>query len=169
MGCGSSSQAAPPAASSPVGPAVGDLKTLVEMRSQCAGLAKAWPAGGDPVRWPGVTVKGNSKVTALSLSGVDLSGGVPPALLQLKNLDRLELRECRLRSLPPELWRLEKLGRVELSGNQIAQVPPEVTSARALRVLDLRGNPIGESSKKLQIALDDAKVQLSVDPDVKFA
>ena len=68
-----------------------------------------------------------------------------------------------------ELWRLEKLGRVELSGNQIAQVPPEVTSARALRVLDLRGNPIGESSKKLQIALDDAKVQLSVDPHVKFA
>lgn len=169
MGCGSSSQAAPLAASSPVGPAVGDLKTLVEMRSQCAGLAKAWHAGGDPVRWPGVTVKGNSKVTALSLSGVDLSGGVPPALLQLKNLDRLELRECRLRSLPPELWRLEKLGRVELSGNQIAQVPPEVTSARALRVLDLRGNPIGESSKKLQIALDDAKVQLSVDPHVKFA
>ena len=67
---------------------------------------------------------------------------LPPEILKLQNLNRLELPRNRLTQFPIELARLPYLQEVNLARNQIDTIPPGIGQFPALRSLDLGHNSL---------------------------
>ena len=87
-----------------------------------------WLSGRPLDEWHGVTTDGGGRVTALDLTGNQLTGEIPPELGGLSNLTTLVLQGNRLTgAIPPELASLSNLEELLLNGNRLTgEIPPEL-------------------------------------------
>ena len=93
--------------------------------------------------WHGVVTDASGRVQRLDLSDNGLTGGIPPELGNLANLEELDLRDNGLTGqIPPELGSLVSLRQLDLGSNDglTGEIPPELGSLASLRQLDLGSN-----------------------------
>ena len=74
---------------------------------------------------------------------------IPPRVLQMTELVRLDLGSNYLESLPPEISNFTKLEQLWVNNNPLQAVPAEIEHCRGLKVLDLRGTVITNLPKEL--------------------
>ena len=93
--------------------------------------------------WSRVTVQ-SGELVHLNLSGLRLTGSIPPELGQLTNLELLELRVNQLSGgIPPELGQLANLEILSLSENELTgSIPPELGQLTNLESLVLHENQL---------------------------
>ena len=101
-----------------------------------------WLSAAPLSEWYGVGTDESGRVTRLSLYSNGLSGGIPPELGQLTNLQELWLGDNELSGeIPPELGGLVDLHWLELEDNQLSgEIPPELGALTNLQWLDLARN-----------------------------
>ena len=119
-----------------------DCTLLLEAQSMLAGdAALDWHRFMPIMQWQGVKLH-RARVARLDLTGVGLSGSIPPALGNLSQLVSLRLADNVLTGpIPPELGRLEHLEELLLRGNRLSgEVPLELAELSNLSVLRLAGN-----------------------------
>ena len=124
-----------------------DCEALLAMRESLAGAAAAldWKRSRPIAAWRGVTIgnaAGGARVVGLNLTGVGLTGRIPPQLGELEQLVSLRLHDNALSgSIPPDLGTLENLEELWLRGNRLSgEVPSELASLANLSLLRLTGN-----------------------------
>ncbi|XP_052183585.1 probable inactive receptor kinase At1g48480 [Diospyros lotus] len=122
-----------------------DKAALLALRSALGGRTLLWnTTENSPCRWSGVQCDaGNSRVTALRLPGVALSGQLPGgAVGNLTGLRTLSLRFNALAGrLPPDLTSCTELRNLYLQGNHFTGALPEfLFGLRSLVRLNLAGN-----------------------------
>lgn len=91
----------------------------------------------------------SKKTRALHLSGRSLTE-VPPAVLAMTDIVRLDLGGNEITALPAALAGLTRLEELWLNGNPIKTIPPSLQHCRALKVLDLRGTKVYELPRELR-------------------
>ena len=109
------------------------------------GDALNWSESTPLASWRGVTlIEAPARVGELDLTGVDLRGGIPPALGALSVLRVLRLSGAGLTGpVPPELGNLVHLRVLALDGNALTgAVPPELSRLENLTELRLEGNAL---------------------------
>ncbi|WP_299464824.1 leucine-rich repeat domain-containing protein [uncultured Microscilla sp.] len=94
-------------------------------------------------------MKHPEKVESLTLAWERLRT-FPKEILQMKNLQRLNLKNNQLHSLPAEIATLQKLERIDLSNNKFKTLPIGVDKLPKLERLQLMRNPI---PKELRAAI----------------
>ena len=94
--------------------------------------------------WHGIWTDSNGRVTHLILSDNQLSGGIPPELGDLTNLEWLGLSFNQLSGgIPPELGNLTNLEGLDLWDNQLSGgIPPELGDLTNLQSLNLWDNQL---------------------------
>ena len=123
-----------------------DCETLLAARDALAGNAALdWKRARPIAAWQGVAVgeaPGGIRVVGLDLTGLGLSGRLPPALGALDGLVSLRLGDNRLNgSIPPELGKLAHLRELQLANNRLSGgIPPELGRPFGLSLLRLAGN-----------------------------
>ena len=92
--------------------------------------------------WYGVETDDEERVIGLELNNNNLTGEIPPELVNLTHLKVLHLRFNSLSgAVPRELAHLSGLESLDLIGNKLSgRIPPEFGRLQNLRQLDLRGN-----------------------------
>ncbi|XP_040385076.1 receptor protein-tyrosine kinase CEPR2-like [Oryza brachyantha] len=121
------------------------IQALLELK---AGLAdplnnlQTWTNATSPCRFLGVRCdRSTGAVTELSLSSMNLSGRIPPAIGALAALTRLELDSNSLSgSVPPELGNCTRLRFLNLSCNGLTGELPDLSALAALDTLDVENN-----------------------------
>ena len=95
-------------------------------------------------QWSGVTTDTNGRVLLLILGNNALSGGLPPALGDLTNLQWLDLSANALSGeLPPALGDLTNLRLLNFSANDLSgTLPSSLGSLTDLQTLDLRNTQL---------------------------
>ena len=103
-----------------------------------------WLTNAPLGQWHGVTTDTNGRVTRLYLSSNQLSGGIPPQLGSLANLESLSLNINQLSGeIPAELGSLSNLRQLHLSGNQLSgEIPPWLSNLANLEYLSLNINQL---------------------------
>ena len=103
-----------------------EMEALMAISYALIGLT--WSRDVPMGRWQGITLNSKGLVTGLYLSGVQLSGEIPPEMGRLSNLRRLGLISDQLTGeIPPELGRLSNLRYLALFGNHLSgEIPPEL-------------------------------------------
>ena len=103
-----------------------------------------WLSDAPLSAWYGVTTDGSGRVTWLDLPKNGLSGGIPPELGRLTQLQWLRLWDNELSGgIPPELGGLTQLQRIRLGGNKLSgTIPPEMGGLTALQTLGLNSNQL---------------------------
>lgn len=93
-------------------------------------------------QWYGVTTDPDGSVTALDLTGNNLSGGLPSGLGDLSGLGSLQLSKNSLTGpIPAELASLANLNRLDLSENDLTgAIPADIGQLTGLVHLSLREN-----------------------------
>ncbi|MCY4558804.1 MAG: hypothetical protein OXF79_20980 [Chloroflexi bacterium] len=140
----SNGKAVPPALSNPG--LLKDCETLLGLRDTLAGnVALNWHDQEYIGRWQGVYVYdqvSEYRVQEIALTGLGLSGTVPPELGNLDELGRLELQSNKLTgSVPAELGDLKDLGTLGLGNNALTgSIPAELGSLPRLSWLNLGNN-----------------------------
>ncbi|RKZ36447.1 MAG: hypothetical protein DRQ49_04230 [Gammaproteobacteria bacterium] len=78
----------------------------------------------DKIKWRSVGYVQNehNQITELVLYRCGLKE-LPPEIVNLQNLTRLDLDSNQLSSLPPEIGNLQNLTELNLSGNQLSTLP----------------------------------------------
>ena len=123
-----------------------DCETLLAARDALAGnVTLDWKRARPIAAWQGVAVgeaPGGIRVVGLDLTGLGLSGRLPPALGALDGLVSLRLGDNRLTgSIPPELGKLAHLRELRLANNRLSGgIPPELGRPFGLSILRLAGN-----------------------------
>ena len=123
-----------------------DCNTLLAVRGVLAGNAALdWKRSRPISAWPGVIIgeaAGDARVVELDLTGLGLSGRIPPALDGLDQLMSLRLAGNRLTgSIPPELVKLAYLKELWLNDNELSgDIPSELAMLSNLSSLRLAGN-----------------------------
>ncbi len=105
----------------------GDCDTLLAIKAALAGTGSLnWSASTVLTSWDGVTVSGTPKrVTSLSLSSQGLTGTVPPALGNLREVKVLRLNGNQLTGkIPSKLGQLTVLTDVQIQANQLTGCVP---------------------------------------------
>ena len=94
--------------------------------------------------WYGVATDNNLYVSGLSLHRNNLTGTIPPEIVQLQKLRSLHLSENRLTgSIPPEIGQLGNLSYLNLFGNELTgEIPPELLQLHSLQNLHLGSNEL---------------------------
>ncbi|EES08296.1 receptor protein-tyrosine kinase CEPR2 [Sorghum bicolor] len=84
---------------------------------------------------------GSGTVTEISLSNMNLSGGISPSVGALHGLARLQLDSNSLSGpVPPELAKCTQLRFLNLSYNSLAGELPDLSALTALQALDVENN-----------------------------
>ena len=125
-----------------------DCKVLLAARTALAGDGAApllnWADSIPIAFWRGVTLgaEASTRVVAVDLSRMDLSGRIPPELGKLDGLRSLRLHRNRLGGpIPSELGALGNLRELALGMNALTgPVPPALGKLEQLRLLYLRRN-----------------------------
>ena len=105
-----------------------DCGTLLAARDSLAGTATLnWSADFPIADWNGVVVGGTpGRATELRLSGLGLTGQIPPELGDLPDLQLLDLRDNQLAGgIPTELGDLVNLQELYLDGNRLTGCVPD--------------------------------------------
>ena len=114
-----------------------------------------WGVLDDAGQWEGVTVQGSpgaqgDRVTRLSLTSLELTGGIPVELGQLTSLESLLLSDNQLTGgIPAELGQLANLKTLWLGGNQLTEIPTELGDLTNLMQLLLSDNQLTEIPTEL--------------------
>ncbi|KAL6658627.1 hypothetical protein ACP70R_004213 [Stipagrostis hirtigluma subsp. patula] len=105
---------------------------------------QTWTNATSPCRFLGVRCDDASgTVTAISLSNMNLSGGISPSVASLHGLTRLELDSNALSGpVPPELSGLTRLRFLNLSYNGLTGELPDLSPLTALDTLDVASNSL---------------------------
>ncbi|KAG8089439.1 hypothetical protein GUJ93_ZPchr0011g28186 [Zizania palustris] len=103
---------------------------------------QTWTNGNSPCRFVGVRCDAVAgMVTEISLSGMNLSGKISPAISGLPALTRLELDSNSLTgSVPPELSNCTQLRFLNLSCNGLTGELPDLSALAVLDTLDVANN-----------------------------
>eukprot|EP00850_Spirogloea_muscicola_P001430 SM000005S17227 [mRNA] locus=s5:932110:938046:+ [translate_table: standard] len=104
----------------------------------------------EPYPWSGVSCNFSTtpySVDGLNLSSYNLSGGVPPALVNLTQLKSLSLDNNYLTGpIPGAIGSLPQLKTLELQNNALSgSVPPELFTSKSLTRIDLSNNRLNGS------------------------
>ena len=135
-----------------------DCRLLLEARDALAGSANLnWRRNTPISAWHGVSLGGGStvRVEELDLSGMQLSGRLPPELGQLTGLRELSLEGNALTgTIPPQYGKLSNLRVLRLRDNGLSgALPQQLQALGELSVLRLGGNsfagPIPESLRRV--------------------
>ncbi len=125
---------------------VSDCETLFDLRDVLAGVAFLnWSVHTSMEEWDGITVAGSTgRVTRIELTGMGLSGEIPPGIGDLAGLEVLVLSNNELTGrIPSELGRLSGLKKLLLDGNELSgAIPPELAVLNSLVELKLSGNSL---------------------------
>ncbi|RLM57804.1 receptor-like protein kinase HSL1 isoform X3 [Panicum miliaceum] len=102
----------------------------------------SWTNTTSPCHFFGVRCSdASATVTEVSLSNMNLSGGISPSVGALHGLTRLELDSNSLSGpVPPELGRCTQLRFLNLSCNVLSGELPDLSSLAALEALDVASN-----------------------------
>ena len=123
---------------------VEDCEVLLGLRDQLAGNASLnWDTGLVITKWQGISVPESlSRVSALILVGLRLTGEIPAELGQLSQLYLLSFGGNQLTGeIPVELAQLSQLQGLELDSNQLTGViPVQLGRLAQLQWLDLSHN-----------------------------
>ncbi|CAD6214817.1 unnamed protein product [Miscanthus lutarioriparius] len=125
--------------------------------SDPTGALASWDAASsDHCTWAGVTCAPRGSggvVVGLDVSGLNLSGALPPALSRLRGLQRLSVAANGFYGpIPRSLARLQLLVHLNLSNNAFnSSFPPALARLRALRVLDLYNNNLTSATLPLEV------------------
>ena len=124
---------------------VRDCSMLLAARDTLAGEGSLdWSADTPMSGWQGVTVEPTPSpyVRVLMLTGLGLTGKIPPALGGLADMRRLDLDENELTGeIPPELARLSSLDQLYLFDNQLSGgIPSELGNLSNLTIMYLHDN-----------------------------
>lgn len=114
-----------------------DCETLLAIKATLAGTATLnWSADTAPASWDGVTVSGTPpRVTGLDLASRGLTGTVPPALGNLRELRVLRLNGNQLTGrIPSRLGQLTALTDVQVQANQLTGCAPPAWRAAATKL-----------------------------------
>ena len=103
-----------------------------------------WLSDAPLGEWEGVTTNDDGRVTELLLSGIGLSGELPPELGNLSNLTYLLLGSDALSGeIPAELGSLSNLTELSLDDNALSgEIPAELGSLSNLEELYLSYNDL---------------------------
>ncbi len=115
-------------------------------------------------QWYGITADAEGRVTALDLSGNNLSGTIPPELGQLTGLQELWLPENNLSgTIPPEIGLLTDLEQLNLSWNNLSgTIPSEIGLLTDLEQLNLSWNNLsGTIPSEIGLLTDLEQLNLS--------
>ena len=104
------------------------------------GFRSWYGVSGPPIRGQAPGYQG--RVQVLSLNGNNLSGELPPELVDLKDLLYLNLADNNLTGeIPSGLDSMKELIELDLSNNRLSgEIPPELTNLPRLRRMYLGGN-----------------------------
>ncbi|KAM3212262.1 hypothetical protein ACQJBY_065376 [Aegilops geniculata] len=123
------------------------LRCLKLHLTSSAGLLASWE--NDSLQfcgWFGVTCSKRhaSRVVALDLESLDLSGQIPPCVGNLTFLRRIHIPNNQLTGqIPPELGRLNRLRYLNLSTNNLSgTIPSTLSSCFRLQITDLGSNSL---------------------------
>ena len=102
----------------------------------------SWLTDAPLSEWYGITTDDGGRVSELSLLANGLSGGIPPELGRLSNLEILGLSGDGLSGeIPAELGNLINLKSLHLLANNLSgEIPVELGELRRLRTLNLMNN-----------------------------
>ena len=121
---------------------VEDCNVLLTIKDRLAGDAHLnWSSDLLIGRWDGITAR-SSRLTKLDLGNKNMTGSIPPELVQLTQLTSLDLGGNRLTGpIPHELGKLTQLTLLDLWGNGLTgPIPHELGKLTKLRYLDLSNN-----------------------------
>ncbi|WP_020536489.1 WG repeat-containing protein [Lewinella cohaerens] len=80
-------------------------------------------------------------------------------ILNLENLRKLSVHDCKLTELPADLKILEQLEELDISGNELTELPRSIFRMRHLRVLNIADNPLPPAIiPRLRKALPDTEI-----------
>ena len=116
---------------------VEDCNVLLTIKDRLAGDAHLnWSSDLLIGRWDGITAR-NSRLTELDLGNKNMTGSIPPELVQLTQLTSLDLSGNRLTGpIPPELGKLTQLTSLYLSNSGLTgPIPPELGQLTQLEEL----------------------------------
>ncbi len=102
-----------------------------------------WKTDADLDRWYGVTTDTDGRVTELNLTGLGLSGEIPPELGSLSSLESLALGSDQQLTgeIPPELGHLANLEHLSLSNSSLTgEIPADLSKLANLNFLGLGNN-----------------------------
>ncbi|KAL6603890.1 hypothetical protein ACP70R_044251 [Stipagrostis hirtigluma subsp. patula] len=134
-----------------------DFKALICLKlhfSNPATLLVSWNNSVPFCSWSGVTCSKRqpSRVVALDLASLHLSGQIPPCIANLTFLTRINFQNNQLSGqIPPELGLLSRLQYLNLRSNNLSGIIPQtLSSCLQLRIIDLGINFLhGEIPKNL--------------------
>ncbi|WP_119343026.1 leucine-rich repeat domain-containing protein [Facilibium subflavum] len=103
-------------------------------------------------------IEGSPNIKILNLEGNPDIKLLPTTIGQLKELEKLNLNDCKLKGLPDEIGHLTKLKRLQASNNKIENLPESVKNLTQLEKLELTKNklsslPIGIENLQSLITL----------------
>ncbi|XP_062197444.1 receptor protein-tyrosine kinase CEPR2-like [Phragmites australis] len=103
---------------------------------------ESWTNATSPCRFFGVRCdEGSGTVVEISLSNINLSGGISPSVASLHGLTRLELDSNSLSGpVPPELSKCTRLQFLNLSCNSLTGELPDLSALTVLEALDVASN-----------------------------
>ena len=124
---------------------VRDCSILLSARDTLAGSASLnWSAETAMSEWQGVFLDHNppNRVYLLQLTGLSLTGSIPPSLSEMDALLRLDLDENALTGvIPAQLGNMSTLEHLYLNNNQLTGgIPPELGKLSQLQSLYLYSN-----------------------------
>lgn len=135
-----------------------------------------WLSNESLNRWRGVRTDSEGRVTGISLTGINLSGRLPPEIGQLQHLVGLDLYNNSISgSIPPELGNLSKLRSLNLNGNDLyGRIPPELGQLTGLVNLSLSGNELtggippelGQLTNLIDLSLSGNELTGSIPPEL---
>jgi Leucine-rich repeat (LRR) protein len=135
-----------------------DLQTLLCVRQHLAdpaGLLTTWKNDSlNFCAWSGVSCgkRHKSRVVALNLDSLELSGQIPACIANLTFLARIHLPNNNLTgSIPHELGQLNRLQYLNLSSNYLSGlIPDTLSSCSRLQIVDLGRNSLHGEISTLQ-------------------
>jgi len=139
---------------------VEDCNVLLTIKDRLAGDAHLnWSPDLLIGRWNGITAR-NSRLTELDLENKNMTGSIPPELVQLTQLTSLDLGGNRLTGpIPHELGKLTKLRYLDLSNNEWTECVPK-TLARWVDFL-----PVCTDTTVEAAVSDDLPAASGLDPN----